>query len=295
MKFLFVYNNKVKLLFVYNNKVIKLYLHCEMSNNLKTVGSLDPAHSVVISESSSVIQCCKLMVMKNTDCVLAVNDEGALSGILTDKVVINYSQDIVYKVVAAGRKPTDTLVSDVMTRDPIAVFSEGKRDEALDIMVSRKIRHLPVIFEEENYIGLLDITKLIFDRMEDLESQMIITQNLLQTIELLEKSSAVNKDKAESMKSKHMIPDMDFVLLTTAQLITHDSEDSVRPNYSIMRCAGIMKTCHVAGVAVGKNQSLTFSRPRWIEGSFNYKGYCTKSYSSATRCGCSYGQRSNGN
>jgi CBS domain-containing protein len=99
---------------------------------------------------------------------------------LTDK-------DIAFRVVAEGLDVRTTPVSEVMTLDPIAVFDQGSRNEALNIMISRKFRHLPVIVagDEQGQVsglgasltgnvgGVLDITKCVFERLEDLERKVI--------------------------------------------------------------------------------------------------------------------------
>jgi signal-transduction protein with cAMP-binding, CBS, and nucleotidyltransferase domain len=115
------------------------HLFYTMSTLAKTVGSLSPSHAVTISDSASIKQCAKLMVLKNTDCLLAVDTDGGLSGIITDK-------DLAYKVVADGLDAAVVKCSDIMTRDPIAVYADGSRNEALNIMISRRFRHLPVIY-----------------------------------------------------------------------------------------------------------------------------------------------------
>ena len=131
-----------------------------------TVSSLKPSPAIIILESAKIIQVCQLMAAKRTDAVLVVGEEGDLVGILTDK-------DIAFRVVAEGLDVRTTPVSQVMTTDPIAVFDKGNRNEALNIMVSRRFRHLPVISEGESedheaggtsVVGLLDITKCVFDR-----------------------------------------------------------------------------------------------------------------------------------
>jgi signal-transduction protein with cAMP-binding, CBS, and nucleotidyltransferase domain len=86
-------------------------------------------------ETAKIIQAAQLMAAKRTDAVLAVNSNGELTGILTDK-------DISYRVVAEQLDLKTTLVKDVMTRDPIAVYDKGSRNEALSIMISRKFRYV---------------------------------------------------------------------------------------------------------------------------------------------------------
>lgn len=210
------------------------------SNATKTVGSLLPAHAIIIPDSANLYQSIKLMVLKNVDCLLAVDGEGGLSGIITDK-------DIVYKAVSEDLDFTQTLVSQIMTRDPIAVYDNGSRNEALNIMVSRRIRHLPVIFDEENYIGLLDLTKCVYDRIEELEHKILEAQSLNSTIDLLERTGAVATTHAKLLK--HSIPDVQYVLKCANEQYEHGAEvPIVTPNSTIIECARTMRAARVAGV-----------------------------------------------
>lgn len=209
-----------------------------------TVGSLNPAHATIISDSATIMQCVKLMVQKNTDCLLAVDSEGSLSGIVTDK-------DIAYKVVADGLDPNVTRVISIMTRDPIAVYADGSRNEALNIMVGLRFRHLPVIYEQENYIALLDITKLIFDRLDELEKQMKKNISVMTTIELLERTGAVDQRDANEIRKQNIVPDLAYVLQQVSAHSTTGDSASAKSTESIVQCAKTMRAARVAGVIIG--------------------------------------------
>jgi signal-transduction protein with cAMP-binding, CBS, and nucleotidyltransferase domain len=86
--------------------------------NNTTVSSLRPAQAITVLESARISQAAQLMAAKRGDAVLAVNEEGQLSGILTDK-------DIAYRVVAEGLDIRNTTVAQVMTRNPISVHDRG--------------------------------------------------------------------------------------------------------------------------------------------------------------------------
>ncbi|KAJ3352735.1 hypothetical protein HDU83_007683 [Entophlyctis luteolus] len=152
-----------------------------------TVASLHPSPAITVIETARIIQAAQLMAAKKMDCVLAVNANGQLSGILTDK-------DIAYRVVANGLDIRTTTVRDVMTRDPVAVFETGPRNDALGVMVGRRFRHLPVISKGSddglnnnmtngdendssddggtNVVGVLDITKCVFDKLDELSRKV---------------------------------------------------------------------------------------------------------------------------
>jgi CBS domain-containing protein len=122
------------------------------------------------------------MAAKRTDAVLVVDQEGVLVGILTDK-------DIAYRVVAEGLDARSTTISSVMTKNPIHLLATGHRNDALTIMLEKKFRHLPVLSKANcedgsgetcTVVGILDITKCVFDRLDELSLKAHKDDALLQ-------------------------------------------------------------------------------------------------------------------
>lgn len=72
------------------------------------------------------------------------------------------------KVVGAGLDPGSTLVSAVMTRNPVFVTIDSSAVEALQKMVQGRFRHLPVV-EGGEVVALLDITKCLYDAIARME------------------------------------------------------------------------------------------------------------------------------
>src|SRR4051812_45112242 len=68
---------------------------------------------------------------------LVVMQDGQVAGIFTER-------DVLRRVIAEERQPTDVLVSEVMTTKLVCVNPETDIDEASGVMQARKIRHLPV-------------------------------------------------------------------------------------------------------------------------------------------------------
>ncbi|KAJ3157450.1 hypothetical protein HDU86_003342 [Geranomyces michiganensis] len=190
-----------------------------------TVSSLRPAPAIIILESSRIVQAAQLMAAKRTDAVLVVTQAGSLVGILTDK-------DIAYRVVAPGLDVRTTTVASVMTKEPISVYDKGNRNDALSIMVSRRFRHLPVITDSKgleddddededpsfepgsstSVVGLLDITKCVFERLDDLERKVNEDENIISAMEALERRGSMAADQVGLMRTQHGCPDVGSVL-----------------------------------------------------------------------------------
>ncbi len=69
-------------------------------------------------------------------------------GIVTDR-------DLAVRVVGASRDATNTLVSDVMTPDPVACRPEDDVDKTVEVMSKRQIRRIPIINDIGKVIGII--------------------------------------------------------------------------------------------------------------------------------------------
>jgi CBS domain-containing protein len=95
---------------------------------------------------------------------LVVLDEGKRPvGILTDR-------DLAMRVVAAGRHPEDTQVSDVMTAHPRTVSEGTPIEDALSVMRSLGIRRLLVTGQDEQLAGIVSLDDVLSLIMEEFRS-----------------------------------------------------------------------------------------------------------------------------
>lgn len=172
-------------------------------------------------------------------------------GILTDK-------DIAFRVVAEGLDLRSTSVSQVMTAKPIFVYDKGSRNEALNIMISRQFRHLPVMSDVDEYegdsssqsqvVGLLDITKCVFERLDDLERKVMEDQSIMTAMEVLERRGNMNPEKIDTMRTEHECPDIASVINKSGKKL--GDFPSVDARSSVREAARIMKSFHSTAVLV---------------------------------------------
>lgn len=102
-------------------------------------------HSV--DADAYVTDCVKRMNELRIGAMLVMDDDGRLSGIFTER-------DVVTRVLGAGLDPAVTRVSSVMTTNPFCVSPSTSLDEAMNIVSSQRIRHLPVV-EDGKVLGMV--------------------------------------------------------------------------------------------------------------------------------------------
>ncbi|CAO3694018.1 unnamed protein product [Rhizopus microsporus] len=205
-----------------------------------TVSALRPAQALTVRESILVIEAAQLMAAKRSDCVLVVDDEEHLSGIFTAK-------DLAYRVVADNLDARSTTVAEIMTRNPMCVTADTSAQDALNLMVSRGFRHLPVCNEEGDIFGLLDITKCIYEALHKMEKAYGSSRKLYDALEGVEREWANSPVQLvqymEALKDKMSCPDLTTVL-------DHAEPVQVAMKTQVREVARLMKEYHTTAVLV---------------------------------------------
>jgi CBS domain-containing protein len=84
---------------------------------------------------------------------LVVMEDGRLVGIISER-------DILQRVVVSRLDPGDTAVHHVMTTEVVCCRPHTELDEARGVLKNRRIRHLPVLDEEDRLCGMVSIGDL---------------------------------------------------------------------------------------------------------------------------------------
>jgi len=104
------------------------------------------------SPAATILKAAQYMNEFKVGCLLVLQDN-QLVGLLSER-------DILTRVVAQRKDPATSLVADVMTKDLVVCQEQTPQDEARSVMKNRRIRHLPVVNDDGDLIGLISIGDL---------------------------------------------------------------------------------------------------------------------------------------
>ncbi|KAG7697115.1 hypothetical protein KL930_002434 [Ogataea haglerorum] len=221
-----------------------VYLHCGdpwfprfgYPDNLSSPKSLHAAdtriklrpekpYTVEIPLISCSIPCRKRALLLEAACLMndgrnhciIINDPatGKLCGLVTAK-------DLAFRVVAS-QMPFTTPVEQIMTPRPYIMSARASANEALRLMVTKKIRHLPLVDDNGSVVGVLNITKCFYHAMIRLEKMAGEAKKLESTFNDLKEASL------ELETSKYLL-----VQRGEGESETQDSPEAFASNENLM-------------------------------------------------------------
>jgi CBS domain-containing protein len=106
-----------------------------------------------IDASATVFDAVTRMVEANVGSLL-VTEKGKLVGIVTER-------DYLRRVTLEGRTEKETPVREIMTSPLVYVTPDTSIEECMAVMTERRIRHLPVMGENRETVGVVSIGDVV--------------------------------------------------------------------------------------------------------------------------------------
>ena len=100
-----------------------------------------------IGENETVAEAARKMAQLGVGALPICGEDDRLKGMLTDR-------DIVVKVLAQGKDPSSTKVSELAEGKPVTIGADDSVAEALQTMKDHKVRRLPVI-DGRRLVGII--------------------------------------------------------------------------------------------------------------------------------------------
>ena len=117
----------------------------------------------------TVTQAARLMKEKGIGALLVL-DGSRLAGIFTER-------DALFRVVAEGRDPAKTRLSEVMTTNPRTITSDRPFGHALHMMHEGGFRHVPVV-DENRPIGVVSARDALGPELDQFVSELDTRQHI---------------------------------------------------------------------------------------------------------------------
>jgi signal-transduction protein with cAMP-binding, CBS, and nucleotidyltransferase domain len=115
---------------------------------------------ITVSPSDLVADAARSMSQNHVGAVLVVED-GVMTGILSER-------DVVSRVVAKGKDPTATHVSEIATTEVVSVDVDAHVRKCAEMQFAMGVRHLPVT-ENGKPVGILSSRDFLAYVVEGLE------------------------------------------------------------------------------------------------------------------------------
>jgi len=104
---------------------------------------------------------------------MPVTDGGTLAGIFSER-------DVVYRLREMGEQVLALTVGEVMTAPAVTAAPDTSVLAALSLMTRRRIRHLPVLADDE-MIGFVSIGDLVKHRIDQIEAEAEAMRTYIQS------------------------------------------------------------------------------------------------------------------
>jgi CBS domain-containing protein len=120
---------------------------------------------ITITPDQSLHEASRLLAEHNIGALVVVNQAQTPVGIVSER-------DIVRAFATTGNQMLTQTVSDVMTKDLIVAVPEDELDHVSNVMTHKRIRHLPVISNDE-LIGIISIGDVVKAQLDYFEGEAL--------------------------------------------------------------------------------------------------------------------------
>lgn len=118
---------------------------------------------ITIGEEQNALAAAELMRQSETGCLLVVDRDGRLSGIVTGR-------DLVLKVLAPNKSPGSVRVRDVMTASPTTATKDLDLEKMAKILSRARVRRLPIVDDDGRPVGIVTLEDFLVHASDILHS-----------------------------------------------------------------------------------------------------------------------------
>jgi len=118
-----------------------------------------------VSLLATVADAVQTMTDKQVGAVAVIDENGIVAGMFTER-------DVMAKFALSGRDAKTTLVRELMSPMVEMATEETTPSEALQVMLERHYRHMPIVDDHGKVLGICSIRNILEARVDDLLAQL---------------------------------------------------------------------------------------------------------------------------
>ena len=118
-----------------------------------------------VSVEATVNDAIRTMLDKSVGAVAVIDEHGVVAGMFTER-------DVLARFALSGRDPKATPVREMMSPIVEMATEATTPSEALQTMVERHYRHMPIVDEGGKLLGICSIRNILQARIDDLLAEL---------------------------------------------------------------------------------------------------------------------------
>jgi len=118
-----------------------------------------------VSVEATVEDAIRTMIDRAVGAVAIIDEHGVVAGMFTER-------DVLSKFVLSGRDAKATPVREMMSSIVEMATESTTLSEALQVMVERHYRHMPIVDENGKLLGICSIRNILQARIDDLLAEL---------------------------------------------------------------------------------------------------------------------------
>ena len=118
-----------------------------------------------VNPETTIADAINLMIASRVGAVAVVDKDNKVAGIFTER-------DVLKKFALSGKNPQKAEIREFMNTPVMMATVSTSAGEALEVMVDKHIRHLPVVDDQTRLLGILSIRNLLQSQVDELRQEL---------------------------------------------------------------------------------------------------------------------------
>jgi len=120
---------------------------------------------VSLKKTATIHDAVQAMSQRKIAAVAIVDEDNKLIGIVSER-------DMTHRVLACGLSPQATYLCDIMTQNLETLLPTDNALDAIELMLGRNIRHLPVVDSEHRILAMVSMRDLLKASLRNLDIEI---------------------------------------------------------------------------------------------------------------------------